>query len=83
MKVKIRGRKFDFDPEAIDWRHQSSQLTRFGVWENDQGRVFVKKFGIKPTGWRLLEDLKGINLHNSPEILGLFQISITIGLTSC
>ena len=71
MRVKIRGRRLEFDPESIEWRHQSSQQTRFGMWKSESGPVFVKKFGTRPTGWRLLQELKGAKLHNSPEILAL------------
>ncbi len=71
MQIKIRGRKLAFDPQTIQWRHQSSPQTRFGVWSSSQGAVFVKRFSSRPTGWALLEKLKKKKLNNTPQVLAL------------
>ncbi len=71
MRIKVRGRRLEFDPSTIEWRHQSSPQTQFGLWESPQGRVFVKRFSTRPPGWKLLEQLKGFELNNSPKVIEL------------
>ncbi len=73
MLVKISGKKLDFEPGSIDWRHQSSPHTRFGVWSTAQGLVFVKRFSEKPSGWGLLKKVQGKKLNNAPEVLALME----------
>ncbi len=73
MRVKIGNKNLDFDPDAINWQHQSSPLTRFGVWPSDSGPVFVKRFNQKPTGWNLLKKIKGKKLNNTPTVLALLE----------
>lgn len=73
MRVKIGNKHLDFDPDALNWQHQSSPLTRFGVWSSDSGPVFVKRFNQKPTGWNLLKKIKGKKLNNTPAVLALFE----------
>ncbi|QPJ60448.1 MAG: hypothetical protein G3M70_00505 [Candidatus Nitronauta litoralis] len=73
MLVKIGNKKLDFNPDVICWQHQSSPLTRFGVWSSDSGPIFVKRFSEKPAGWDLLKTIKGKKLHNTPTVLALFE----------
>jgi len=71
MQVKVNRRRVRFDPAAVDWKHQASPQTHFGIWEAPGGRVFVKRAASRPTGWGLLGRCRNCPLANTPRVFDL------------
>lgn len=67
MKIRLGLRHRTFDPESIDWMHQASPLTQFGLWNTGCRSVFVKRFARRPTGWDFLQMAPAV--PNLPRIL--------------
>lgn len=69
MRVKLRGKKLDFDPSGLEWRKQSSPDAQFAFWQSPVGDLFVKRFRRAPTGWDLILQSVKRPVPNTPKVL--------------
>jgi hypothetical protein len=69
MTVDFRKRFYDFNPSAIEWKHQSSHHSEFGFWRAGGRNLFVKRFAHRPCGWPLLQESVADPIPGTPKIL--------------
>lgn len=71
MKVKLGLFTKLFDPDAINWKSQSSLNDQFGIWKIGKRNIFVKRFRRPPPGWSLMGTAITKSFLNTPQIYRL------------